>query len=93
MYSSGMKGRMGDIPAGERVHGLIIQHNCPTKDDARHVHISTILLPILRAYLDVTLARTIIAPAELPIGILTALIGAPFFLWLLLQSQRKNMLL
>lgn len=28
-------------------------------------------------------ARTIVRPAELPLGILTALLGAPFFLWLL----------
>jgi iron complex transport system permease protein len=33
------------------------------------------------------MARTIAAPAELPIGILTAAIGAPFFLWLLLRRQ------
>ncbi|MFC4170783.1 FecCD family ABC transporter permease [Microvirga sp. GCM10011540] len=32
-----------------------------------------------------TVARTVVAPAELPIGILTAAIGAPFFLWLLLR--------
>ncbi len=32
-----------------------------------------------------TVARTVAAPAELPIGILTAAIGAPFFLWLLLR--------
>jgi len=37
-----------------------------------------------------TLARTIIAPAELPIGILTAMVGAPFFLWLLVKSQQKT---
>lgn len=30
-------------------------------------------------------ARLIVAPAELPIGIVTAAIGAPFFLWLLLR--------
>ena len=34
-------------------------------------------------------ARTVVAPAELPIGIVTALIGAPIFLWLLLG--RRNM--
>lgn len=34
-----------------------------------------------------TVARTIAAPAELPIGILTAAFGAPFFLWLLLRRQ------
>lgn len=38
-----------------------------------------------------TLSRTIVAPAELPIGILTALVGAPFFLWLLLRERRKTM--
>lgn len=35
-----------------------------------------------------TVARTIAAPAEMPIGILTALIGAPFFLGLLLAQRR-----
>ena len=34
-----------------------------------------------------TLARTIVAPAELPIGILTAAIGAPFFLAMLLRQR------
>lgn len=34
-----------------------------------------------------TVARTIAAPAELPIGILTAAFGAPFFLWLLLRRE------
>ncbi|WP_421996760.1 FecCD family ABC transporter permease [Reyranella sp.] len=29
------------------------------------------------------LARTLVAPAEMPIGVLTALVGGPFFLWLL----------
>jgi len=30
-----------------------------------------------------TIARTIAAPLELPVGVLTALIGVPMFLWLL----------
>jgi len=34
-----------------------------------------------------TFARTMAAPAELPIGIVTAVIGAPFFLFLLLQQR------
>jgi len=29
------------------------------------------------------LARSLVAPAELPVGVVTALLGAPFFLWLL----------
>ena len=36
------------------------------------------------------IARTAVRPAELPIGILTALIGAPFFLWLLRQRRRST---
>jgi len=30
-------------------------------------------------------ARTVMAPAELPVGVITALIGVPVFLWLLLR--------
>ncbi|MEH6525531.1 MAG: iron ABC transporter permease [Sneathiella sp.] len=33
-----------------------------------------------------TLARTIVAPSEMPVGILTSLIGGPFFLWLLVKQ-------
>ena len=33
-------------------------------------------------------ARTIIAPAELPVGAITGLVGAPFFLVLLVRSRR-----
>ncbi|MEQ9519699.1 MAG: iron ABC transporter permease [Parvibaculum sp.] len=35
-------------------------------------------------------ARTIAPPAELPIGVLTALLGAPFFLWLLRRAAREG---
>jgi iron complex transport system permease protein len=35
------------------------------------------------------LARTLLAPAELPIGILTAFLGGPFFLWLLRRTRRE----
>ncbi|SFO23526.1 iron complex transport system permease protein [Chitinophaga sp. YR627] len=34
------------------------------------------------------LCRTIVAPAELPVGIITAVIGAPFFLWLIIKEKR-----
>ncbi|MFD3804658.1 iron chelate uptake ABC transporter family permease subunit [Streptomyces sp. NPDC058611] len=35
-------------------------------------------------------ARTIAQPAELPLGVLTALIGSPFFFWLLRRTRRKQ---
>ncbi|HEY69114.1 MAG TPA: iron ABC transporter permease [Anaerolineae bacterium] len=34
-----------------------------------------------------TLARTLLAPRELPVGIITSLLGAPFFLWLLRKAR------
>ncbi len=34
-----------------------------------------------------TLARVVIAPQELPLGIVTALAGAPFFLWVLRRAK------
>ena len=34
-------------------------------------------------------ARTIVAPAELPIGIVTACLGGPVFLWMLLTNVRQ----
>jgi iron complex transport system permease protein len=35
------------------------------------------------------IARTVVAPAELPIGVLTSLIGGPFFVWLLARYRRE----
>jgi len=37
-------------------------------------------------------SRTVVAPAELPLGVVTALIGAPFFLWLLLGNRARSSL-
>ncbi|MBU3028911.1 FecCD family ABC transporter permease [Paracoccus marinaquae] len=34
------------------------------------------------------ISRSVVAPAELPIGIVTAMIGGPFFLWVLLSNRR-----
>ncbi len=34
-----------------------------------------------------TLARTIMAPTEIPVGIITAMLGGPFFVWLLKRSK------
>jgi len=34
-------------------------------------------------------ARTVLAPAEIPLGIITALIGAPFFIYLLRRTKRE----
>lgn len=38
------------------------------------------------------LSRTLLAPAEMPVGIITALIGGPFFLWALFRANRARTL-
>jgi iron complex transport system permease protein len=35
------------------------------------------------------IARTIMAPRDLPVGIVTSIVGAPFFLWLLRRAKRE----
>ncbi|HEX7393847.1 MAG TPA: iron ABC transporter permease [Anaerolineaceae bacterium] len=36
------------------------------------------------------LARVVMAPQELPVGIITSLVGAPFFLWVLRRAKQQN---
>lgn len=71
--------------------GLVIPHICRMLIGS---HLS-VLLPaslisggFLVALADVA-ARTIIIPAELPIGIITSIVGVPFFLCLILREKRK----
>ncbi|MDN6018791.1 MAG: iron ABC transporter permease [Enterobacterales bacterium] len=35
-----------------------------------------------------TLARTVVQPAEMPVGLLTSLLGGPYFLWLIFRCRR-----
>ena len=49
--------------------------------------------PLLGAILLVLadlLARTVLSPSDIPVGILTSLLGAPFFLALLLKKRRMH---
>jgi len=70
--------------------GLVVPHVLRLLLGAEHQH----LLPacLLGGAVALTaadwLARVSIAPAELPVGIVTSLIGAPFFLVLILRSGR-----
>lgn len=70
--------------------GLIAPHmlRLIAGPDHRVVIPGAALLGATLAVLADTVARTAAAPAEMPIGILTALIGAPFFLGLLLKQRR-----
>jgi iron complex transport system permease protein len=50
---------------------------------------SALLGALTMEVIDVV-ARVVIPPAELPIGIITAVVGAPVFLWILLRDQRQG---
>ena len=66
--------------------GLMAPHICRLMIGPDHRYLTPATLLFGGAFLAVcdTVARTVIAPTELPVGILTALLGGPFFLWLLL---------
>lgn len=70
--------------------GLVIPHlvrlNVPKIGFKSLIILSGLTGSLLLLLAD-TLARTIIIPSELPIGILTAIMGAPFFLWLLIKNK------
>ncbi|MEO0898047.1 MAG: iron ABC transporter permease [Bacteroidota bacterium] len=72
--------------------GLVVPHflRLLQGPDNRYLLIGSALSGAIFLVWTDTLARTIIAPGELPIGILTASIGAPFFLWLLINRQQEN---
>ena len=39
------------------------------------------------------ISRTILAPTELPVGILTALVGGPFFIYLIVVEQKGRLVI
>lgn len=47
----------------------------------------TVLLGALLVSVADTLGRTVIAPEQLPAGLLAALVGTPYFVWLLWRSR------
>ena len=71
--------------------GLVVPHICRLLV-GNHIAIllpaSAICGAALVTLADVV-ARLVIAPAELPIGLITSAIGVPFFLWLVMREKRK----
>lgn len=55
--------------------------------DHRYLLPASALLGATLLLLADAASRTVVAPAELPIGILTAAVGGPFFLWILLRRR------
>ena len=55
--------------------------------DHNRLLINSALLGAVMLLLADAISRTVIAPAEMPIGIITAVIGGPFFLWILMRNR------
>jgi iron complex transport system permease protein len=71
--------------------GLIVPHSVRLVfgPDHRQLLPASVLLGAAFVVICDTIARTIIAPAQLPVGVITAVIGGPVFLLLLARYSRK----
>lgn len=58
-------------------------------DHKKVLPISALLGGILVVWVDVA-ARMIIAPEELPVGVLTAVVGGPIFIWMLKKNNKEK---
>ncbi|WP_217132488.1 iron ABC transporter permease [Leucobacter chinensis] len=69
--------------------GLVAPHFARTLVGARHARVIPVamLLGALLVLVADTLGRTLISPAQLPAGLMVALVGAPYFVWLLRRSR------
>lgn len=72
--------------------GLVVPHLLRMVAGSGHrflVPASALLGAVVLLAADLA-ARTMAAPAELPLGVLTALLGSPFFFWLLRRTRRRQ---
>jgi len=69
--------------------GLMCPHICRLLVGSGHRRLLPVTLLFGGGFLTVcdTLARTLFAPAELPVGVFTSFLGGPFFIWLLVQDR------
>jgi iron complex transport system permease protein len=86
---AGATGAAVAVSGGIGFIGIVVPHllRLATGPDHRFLLINAGLLGAILLLLADLVARSIIAPAELPIGIVTAILGAPVFLWILLRRR------
>jgi iron complex transport system permease protein len=72
--------------------GLIVPHviRLIWGGDYRHLIPASMIGGASLLLLSDVAARVVLAPQELPVGIITALVGAPFFFWVLSRAKRQN---
>ncbi|MEV0381461.1 iron ABC transporter permease [Nonomuraea sp. NPDC050643] len=72
--------------------GLVAPHAARALVGAHHTRVLPVaaLLGGLLVSLADTLGRTVIAPAQVPAGLVTALLGTPYFVWLLWRARARS---
>lgn len=86
---AGATGAAVAVSGGIGFVGIVVPHllRLASGPDHRTLLLNAALLGASLLILADVIARSIIAPAELPIGIVTAVLGAPVFLWILLKRR------
>jgi len=86
---AGSVGASVAVTGGIGFIGIVVPHllRLVQGPDHRGLLVNAALLGGIILLLADAISRSIIAPAELPIGIVTAALGGPFFLWILLKNR------
>jgi len=73
--------------------GLVVPHLVRMLLGAHHRYLmpASVVAGALTLTLADWLSRVMVSPAELPIGLVTSLVGGPFFFWLLLRGRSASM--
>jgi len=72
--------------------GLVAPHLARALVGSRHTRVLpvAVLIGILLVSISDTVGRTVIAPAQIPAGLVCALIGTPYFIWLLWRTRVRG---
>jgi cobalamin transport system permease protein len=72
--------------------GMMVPHICRLLIGSDHRWLAPATLLFGGGFLVLcdAVARLIIAPAEIPVGVITTLLGGPFFLWLLIKFKAQS---
>ncbi len=72
--------------------GMMVPHICRLLIGSDHKYLAPVSILAGGSFLVLcdAFSRLIIAPAEIPVGIITALLGGPFFIWLLIGRSGKR---
>ncbi|MEO1155034.1 MAG: iron ABC transporter permease [Pseudomonadota bacterium] len=86
---AGATGAAVAVSGGIGFIGIVVPHllRIAIGPDHRYLLLNSALLGAALLVGADMISRSIIAPAELPIGIVTATLGGPFFLWILLRKR------